>query len=127
MLSRSPSGTSCRDRRGALRDRQAFTGECRLRGLQGGQLDQPAIGRNRVAFFDEDDVAGHDLRRGNAAPFAVADHRGIGGRHRPKCGNGRLGTRLLHVAHGGVQQDDRQDGDGFVGERGVALDDPQRR
>ena len=115
------------DHGGILRDRQALAGECSLRRLQGGGLDQPAIGRNGVAFLDEDDVARDDLRRGDASPLAASDHGGISRRHRAKCRDGSLGTRLLHIAHGRVQEHDGKDGDGFVGEGRVALHDPERR
>ena len=60
------------DRGGILRDRQALAGECRLRRLQSGGLDQPAIGGNGVAFLDEDDVARHDLR--SRARFVARRH-----------------------------------------------------
>ncbi len=55
-----------RDRQRVLRYRQAFAGERRLRCLQCGRLDQPRIGGNGVAFFDEDDVAGYELSRRDA-------------------------------------------------------------
>src|SRR5512145_1072286 len=34
---------------------------------------------------------------------------------------------LLHVAENRIEQHDREDRDGFVGKRGVALDEPERR
>ena len=38
----------------------------------------------------------------------------------------RLGARLLDIAHERIQQDDGEDGQGFVGEGRVALVEPQR-
>ena len=43
---------------GVLGHRQAFAGERGLGGLQGGRFQQPSIGRDGVAFLDQDDVAG---------------------------------------------------------------------
>ena len=104
------------NRRRVLRDRQALARQCGFGGLQRGRFDQPRIGRNRVAFLDEDDVAGNDLGGGNAPPLAVANDRGIGRRHRAQRRHGRLRSRLLDVAHGRVEQDDREDRDRFVGQ-----------
>ena len=56
------------NRLGVLGDRQALAGQRRFGGLQRGRFDQPPVGRNGVAFLDEDDVAGDDLGGGNAAP-----------------------------------------------------------
>ena len=53
------------DRRGVLGDRQALAGQRGLGRLERGRFDQPRVGRNGVAFLDEHDVAGHDLRGGN--------------------------------------------------------------
>ena len=44
-----------------------------------------------------------------------------------KRGDRGLGARLLQVAHRRVEQDDREDRDGFVGQRRVALDRPRGR
>ena len=87
---------------------------------------EAAIGRDGVAFLDEDDVARHDLRCGHASSLPATDHRGIGRRHRPKCRDRSLGTRLLHIAHRCVQEHDGKDRDGFIGEGGVPLHDPER-
>ena len=54
-----------------------------------------------------------------------ANDRGVGGRHRAQGRDRRLGPRLLDVAHGGVEQDDREDGDRLVRQRRVALVGPQ--
>ena len=69
------------NRGGVFRHRQALARERRLRRLQRGGLDHARIGGNGVAFFDEDDVAGHDLRRRDALPRAVSDDIGVRRRH----------------------------------------------
>ncbi len=114
-----------RARGGILRDGQALTGEWGLARLQRRRLDQSAAGGNGVAFFDEDDVARNDLRRGDVSPLAAPDHRRSGCRHRAKGRHRSLGTRLLHVAHRGVQKYDGKDGDGFVGESRVSFNEPE--
>ena len=61
------------NRRGVLGDRQALAGQRGLGGLERGRFDQPPVGWNRVAFFDQDDVAGDDLRGGDAPSLAVRE------------------------------------------------------
>ena len=88
--------------------------------------DQARVGGDRVALLDQQDVAGHHLGGRDALPRAAAHHAGVRRRHAPQRGHGLLGARLLHVAHERVEQHDRQDGDRLVGQRGVALEQPQR-
>jgi hypothetical protein len=49
--------------------------------LQRGRLKQSRIGRNGVAFFDEDNIAGHDLSCRDALPSAFSDDVGVCRRH----------------------------------------------
>ena len=113
------------DRRGVLGDRQALARQRGLGRLERRRFDQPRVGRNGVAFFDEDDVAGDDIRGGDAASLAAADDGGVRGRHRAQGRHRRFGARFLHVAHGGVEQDDGEDRDRLVRQRRVALVGPQ--
>jgi hypothetical protein len=69
------------DRGDRLGYRQALAGKRRLRGLERGRLDQPCVGGNRVTFFDEDDVAGHDLGGRNALPLTASNNIGMRCRH----------------------------------------------
>ena len=112
---------------GILGHRQALAGERGLGGLQGRRFQQPSIGRDGVAFVDQDDVAGDDLGGGEAAPLTVANDRRVGGRHRSQRRHCGLGSGFLDVAQGGVEQDHRQDGDGFIRKRRVALVRPTVR
>ena len=107
-----------------LRDRQALSGERRLGGLQRRDLDQPRIGGNRVALLDDDNIAGHELRRRDALPPEVADHLGLRGRHLAECRYRLLGPRLLKIAHHRVEQYDREDRDRLIGQRRVVLEEP---
>ena len=60
------------------------------------------------------------LRR-SPSRMTVASSR----RHRAKRSDGRLRSRLLDVPHGRVQQDDGEDGDGLVGQGGIAFERPE--
>jgi hypothetical protein len=51
----------------------------------------------------------------------------VRGRHALQRCDGLLRAGLLHVAENRIEQHDREDRDGFVGKRGVALDEPERR
>ena len=70
-----------RDRRGVLDDGQALAGQSGFGGLQRGRLDQPRVGGNGVAFLDEQDVARHDLRGGDAPALSAANDRRLSRRH----------------------------------------------
>ena len=80
-------------------------------------MKQARVGRNGVAFFDEDEVAGDDLRCRNALPFAVAHHVCVGRGHLAQRGDRRFRARLLDIAHDGVEQHDSEDRNRFVGQR----------
>ncbi len=110
----------------SFRHGQAFAGQRRFGRLQRGGMDQARVGGNGVAFFDEDEVAGHDFRRRNALPLAVADDVGLCRRHLAQRRHRRFGARLLDVAHDCVEQHDREDRDRFIGQRRFALHQPQR-
>ena len=116
-----------RDRSDILRHRQAFARERRFCRLQRGGLDQPRVGRNGVAFFDENDVAGHELGRRDALSGAVSDDIGVRRRHLAQRRHCLLRAGLLDVAHERVEKHDGEDRDGFVGQGGVALIEPQAR
>ena len=89
------------------------------------ELDQARVRGDGVALLDEQDVARHHLRGGNALPRAAADHVRVRGRHAPQRGDRLLGARLLDVAHERVQQDHREDRDRLVRQRRVAFEQPQ--
>ena len=114
------------DRPRVLGNRQAFAGQRRFRRLQRRRFDQARVGGNRVAFFDQDEIARDHFGGGNRPPLAAADDPGASRRHGAQRRDGRFGARLLQVADGRVEQHDGKDRDGFVGQRGVALDEPER-
>ena len=69
----------------------------------------------------------HDLCRGHVPAMAIADHCRVGRGHRAKRRDRGLRSRFLGVSHYSVQQNDGQDRNGFVRQRGVTLIDPDRR
>ena len=54
-----------------LGDRHALAGQRGFGRLQRGRFDEAPVRRNGVAFLDQHDVAGNDVRGGNAPAFAV--------------------------------------------------------
>ena len=93
--------------------------------MQRSRLDQPRVGGNGVALFDEYDVAGHELARRDALPGAVPYDVGVRRRHLAQRRHRLLGAGLLEVAHERVEEHDGEDRHGFIGHRGVALVKPQ--
>ena len=89
VAQRNLLGDGCR----VLGDGQALARQRGFRRLEARRLDEPRVGGDRVAFFDQDDVPRDDLGRRDASPLAAADHRSVGGRHRAKRGDGRLRAR----------------------------------
>ena len=72
-------------------------------------------------------AARHHLRRGDALPLAVADDLGVRRRHPAQRRDRLFRPRLLDVAHQRVEQHDGEDRQGLVGQRAVALGQPQAR
>jgi hypothetical protein len=54
-------------------------------------LDQASVGWNGVAFFDDNDVAGDDVRGWRAPALALPNDHRISGRHRAQGRHSRLG------------------------------------
>jgi hypothetical protein len=108
-----------------LADRKALAGQRGFGSLEGGRFNQTCISWNGVAFFNKNDVAGDEFGGANRPPLALANGRGVGGRHRAKGGDRCLRSRFLDVTHGRVQEDDREDGNRFIGQRFFALERPE--
>ena len=108
-----------------LRHRQTLTGERRFGDAQCYRFDQTGIGGDRVAFFDDEDVAGHDVCGRNTRRLPIPNHVGVGGCRLAQRRDCRLGPLLLDVPEQRVQQHDPTDGDGLVRQRRVALVQPQ--
>ena len=80
--------------------------------MQVHRLDQPPIGGNTVAGFQQYDVAGHQLNRADFVHVPITPHANLRGLHRTQRGQRLLGLIFLEEAKPGVEQDDRQDDDG---------------
>ena len=108
------------ERTRVLGDWHAFAGQRRFVGVEIGVFDDAGVGRDLVAGFDEDDVAGDDLARRNALALAVAHDGGFRRRQRHQCAHRFFGARLLDEAEHRVEHDDERDDDRFVGQGGFA-------
>ena len=98
---------------GLLADRFRFAGE---RGFHRAELDgveQAQVGRHDVAGFEPDDVAGHQLPRGQFLQFAVAADAHARAGQLLEGGHGLLGAVFLDEPQHAEQHDDGQDGDGL--------------
>jgi hypothetical protein len=68
-------------------------------------LDQPRVGRYRVSFFDQDDVADDETGRRDALADAASNDMGMCRRHPAQRGHGLLCASLLEVAHQRIQKE----------------------
>ena len=125
MLCRSPSAASPDDDSGILRHGNAFARQRGLGSLQSDGLNHARVGGDRVAFLDQDDVAGHHLRGRHRSLLATAYDTRLRSRHLTQRGDRRFGSRLLDVTHHRVEQHNRADGNRFVWQRRLALVQPQ--
>ena len=87
-------------------------------------MNQPRVGRDGVAFFDMEDVAGYKLSRRDTLLRAIANDVGVGCRHLSQRRYRFLCARFLNVAHDRVEQHDREDGNRFIGQGRIALIQP---
>ena len=102
---------------GVLQYRQALSRQRRFGCLERRRVDDARIRGHSVPFFHQEEISGHDLRRGYASAFAVPYHLCVRGPHLPERGDSRLRARLLHVAHDRVEHHDTEDRRGLVGGR----------
>ena len=120
MLRRSPRPHVAFERPDLLGYRHALAGQGRFVGLKIRRFDEPGVGRDLVAGFDQDDVAGNDVMGCDPLSLAVANDGGFRRGQRHQGPHGLLGARLLDEAEHRVQDDDRHDDDRLVGKRGLA-------
>ncbi len=95
--------------------RQTFSGERGFRRLQRNRLDDPPVGRNRIAFFQDQDIAGDDFGGGDVLHLARPQHTRVRRRHAPQSGDGFLGLGLLGITEARVEQYNGQNGQGLIG------------
>ena len=99
MSVRSPSGVSGDvDGLDALRHRQALAGQRGLGHLEGGGVEDAAVGRHDVARLERHHVAGHELLGGQLGDGTVPAHLRLDEHHLLQGGDG--GRRLALLAAG---------------------------
>jgi hypothetical protein len=119
MFRRSPSA-GAGSRSDLFLDRHGLAGQRRLVDAELRGLEEPQVGRDDRARFQEDEIPRHQLGRGEHPGLPVPDHGGAGGGHRGERLHGALGAVLLDEADRRVQDHDRHDRDrvGGVADRG---------
>ena len=126
----SASGVLDVDRLDLLGDGKRLARERRLVDLERARLDEARVGRDPLAFADEQDVAGNHLLRRKLPPRPVAhDERGLGERLRERQDRA-VGARFLPESERAVQHEDRRDRDPLARvadrHRDHGCDDQQR-
>jgi hypothetical protein len=118
-----------RRRLGVLVGRDRFAGERRLLGAEILHVDQPQVGRNLVAGFEQHDVARHQLLRRDQARLATAQGSRFGRQHVADRIQRLLRLALLDEAEHAVENDHAEDDRGIdpqaqhqLGETGAQQD-----
>jgi hypothetical protein len=91
---------------------QGLAGEHRFVDLQRRALREPEIARHAITGREHRDVPRHELPRGDRSHHRIAND--LGGRRLDRTEGFECPRRpsFLHDADGGVQQDDRKNGNG---------------
>ncbi len=93
--------------------------------MQRGRLDQSGVRCNGVAAFQEDNIARHEQRGRDAAPYTGANDRCLRCCRIAECLDGLFRSRLVRIPHDCVQKDDGRDGQRLVGQPGCAFHKPE--
>ena len=101
----------CRERVGGLGHRERLARQRRLLNLQPHALDDAAVGGHSRPGGENDQIARHQLGRGNLPFRALADDMGDPHRLFLQSGQRLLGLPFGEEADAGVEDDDDQDGD----------------
>ena len=92
-----------------LERRRRLAGHRRLVDVEVVGLDEPAVRRDDVARVEHDEVAAHEVVRGDVLLGAIADDRRLQRQSGAQRGHRLLRAGLLDEAEGGRQDDDDQD------------------
>ena len=112
-----------REGRRDLGDGLRFACQGRLVDTHGRRLQEAQVGRDDVALFEEQDVAGHDLASRHEPHLAVAHDTSLRAGHPLEGVHGLLGAVLLDEADDAVEDDDGQDDQGVLGLADEGRDD----
>ena len=104
-----------------LTDWHGFAGQGGFGNAQAGRVDQSSIGRDRVAFGKDDDVAGNHVGGVDAQHLAATQHRGLRSCHLGERLNGGFCLGFLHIAEHGVDNQDEDDYEGVERQRFAAF------
>ena len=96
-----------------LIDRHGFAGKGGFLDFQGGAFQDPPVGRDGVAGFQQNDIAGDKVDRRQNDRFPIAQDLTGGGRHALQSLDRRFGLLLLDHAEESVEQNDNQNDDRF--------------
>jgi hypothetical protein len=95
---------------GVFADRSGLAGECGFFGSKLYSLEDTSVGRDRVASFELEDIAYHEVRGGDHKDLVVAADTRVGCLHFLERIEGGFGADLLVVTKGCVEGDDEEDG-----------------
>ena len=94
-------------------DRHRFSGQSCLLDLEVDRLHEPHVGGYPAARFDEDNVPGNQVTRGNLPFLPIAQHSRCRRGHFPQRLNRALGSVLLDETKAHGKQHDNCDGESF--------------
>ena len=100
------------DRVNALVAGQRFAGQCRFLDAQVGRFQQTEVGRDAVARFQADDVAGYQFGSVDLPPFPLAPELGARRQHLADAGQRRLSLAFLEETDDRVDDDDAENDPG---------------
>jgi hypothetical protein len=83
------------ERGGCLGDRNRFAGQRGLGHLQRGSFEQPRVGRDRIAGFEHQQIARHDVARSHDLLDTAAHHARVERGQPPQRGQRALRPPLL--------------------------------
>ena len=94
-----------------LLNRRGFTGQWGFDSLQIDCFGQARVSGNLVAGGQNNEIAGHQIARGNALIASIADHGAVRRGHFAQRFDSALGAKLLNEAEDDGEENDNRDRD----------------
>ena len=110
-----------------LGDRGALAGQRGLGGAKARRLEEARVRGHRLALLEQQDVAGHDLGRGDGERRALAEHEGVERGEGPEGMERALGSPLLEHGENRVRDHHGQYGECLVGPAPFGLEVPHQK